>query len=110
MKLLFDANLAGRLVSRLSAIFPGSKHVNRIGAAGTSDADIWQFARNNGFAIVSKDSDFYHMSMLKGAPPKVIWLRVGNSSTQAIAEFMEANRMSTERFAGDEAAAFLVLG
>ena len=110
VKLLFDANLAARLAERLAASFPGSRHVNRISALGASDAGIWQYARDNGFAIVSKDSDFYHMSMLRGAAPKIIWLRVGNSSTQTIAELLGANRDNIDTFAGDADAAFLILG
>ena len=79
MKLLFDANLAPRLVALLKDVFPGSLHVRRIGALGMPDADIWDYARKHGFVIVSKDNDFYHMSMLLGAPPKVVWLRIGKA-------------------------------
>ena len=43
---------------------------------------IWNYARDNGLTIVSKDSDFHRMSFVLGAPPQVIWLRVGNCPTR----------------------------
>jgi predicted nuclease of predicted toxin-antitoxin system len=50
------------------------------------DAAVWTYAREGGFALVSKDSDFNHMSFLYGAPPKVVWRRAGNCTTdQALA-------------------------
>src|SRR6266480_3145162 len=52
---------------------------------GADDEAIWEYARREGFTIVSKDSDFQERSVLCGSPPKVIWLRIPNSSTSEIA-------------------------
>jgi predicted nuclease of predicted toxin-antitoxin system len=46
--------------------------------------EVWQYARENGFAIVSKDSDFSQRSFLLGSPPKVVWLRIGNCTTTRV--------------------------
>ena len=81
MKLLFDENLAPRLATALSEIYPGSAHLRDCGLRGASDVEVWQYARENGFSIVSKDSDFARKSFLLGSPPKVIWLRIGNCTT-----------------------------
>ena len=78
MKLLFDENLSPRLPERLAALYPHSAHVRDCGLKGVSDDDVWAYARDHGFTIVSKDSDFYQRSLLYGPPPKFIWLRVGN--------------------------------
>jgi len=78
MKLLFDENLSPKLPRILSLDFPESIHVRDCGLKGFPDEDVWEYARNNGFAIVSKDSDFYQRSLLYGHPPKLIWLRIGN--------------------------------
>ncbi|MEI6330250.1 MAG: DUF5615 family PIN-like protein [Pseudanabaena sp. ELA645] len=78
MKLLFDENLSPKLPRILSVDFPESMHVRHCGLKGFPDEDIWEYARNNGFTIVSKDSDFYQRSMLYGHPPKLVWLRIGN--------------------------------
>jgi predicted nuclease of predicted toxin-antitoxin system len=81
VKLLFDENLSPRLAAALSDLYPGSKSVLDCGLCGASDVSIWQYALANGFAIVSKDSDFLQRSYLFGSPPKVIRLRIGNCST-----------------------------
>ena len=78
MKLLFDQNLSSALVARLEDLFPGSTHVKAEGMDEAPDIEVWLFAKQQGFTIVSKDSDFQQRSLLFGAPPKVVWLRVGN--------------------------------
>ncbi|MFV0338858.1 MAG: DUF5615 family PIN-like protein [Chthoniobacterales bacterium] len=72
MKLLFDENLSPKLSQLLSTLFPGSAHVRECGLVGQTDDTIWKYARNEGFAIVSKDSDFQQRSLLFGHPPKII--------------------------------------
>ena len=74
MKLLFDENLSPALPVRLAGLFPDSAHVRNLGLARAPDTLIWQHALEHGFAIVSKDEDFHHLSFLRGAPPKVIGL------------------------------------
>lgn len=66
MKLLFDANLSPRLAQPLRDMFPGSVHISQVGGLAADDVAIWDHARDNGFTIVSKDSDFHHMSFLLG--------------------------------------------
>jgi predicted nuclease of predicted toxin-antitoxin system len=78
MNLLFDENLSPKLPRILSVDFPESMHVRDCGLKGFPDEDVWEYARNNGFTIVSKDSDFYQRSLLYGPPPKLVWLRIGN--------------------------------
>ncbi len=78
MKLLFDQNLSPRLTRLLADIYADSIHVREVGLREADDLAIWQYAKVHGFAIVSKDSDFQQRSLLHGAPPKFIWLRVGN--------------------------------
>ena len=84
MKFLFDENLSPRLVAGLSDVFPASVHVRDVGLARATDAAIWRYARGHDLAIVSKDSDFHQVSFLRGAPPKVIWIRRGNCTTADI--------------------------
>ena len=55
MKLLFDQNLSPRLPRLLSDLYPGSAHVREVGLRDAGDAAIWEYARQQGFAIVSKD-------------------------------------------------------
>jgi predicted nuclease of predicted toxin-antitoxin system len=104
VKLLFDENLSHRLLTRLAANFSGSEHVEQAGLRGRADIEIWEYARVHGLAVVSKDNDFRQLSVLKGSPPKVVWLSVGNAGTEAIAEFLQHNsdRIATFGRSDDE--------
>lgn len=88
MKLLFDQNLSPRLINRLSDLYPEALHVSEVGLARAQDSEVWEFARDKGFIIVSKDTDFSEMSVVRGFPPKVIWIRRGNCSTDEIADIL----------------------
>ena len=100
MKLLSDQNLSHKLVARLACHFTGSIHVRELGMTAADDHAIWQHARIGGFAIVSKDGDFHQLSLLHGAPPKVIWLRVGNASTDEVACLMQLHFDAMDAFIG----------
>jgi predicted nuclease of predicted toxin-antitoxin system len=84
VKLLFDENLSPKLVQQVTGLFADSAHVHECGLGASDDEEIWRFAAERGFVIVSKDLDFYDRSTLRGGPPKVIWLRTGNCSTDRI--------------------------
>ena len=85
MKLLFDENLSFRLARKLQDLFPESEHVSAFGLVHSPDSAVWEFARENGFCVVSADADFYEMAITAGPPPKVIWLR-GCDYPNAVAE------------------------
>lgn len=109
MRLLFDENLSPRLVGRLAATFPQCTHVDTAGLHGLSDLEIWEYARTRGYIIVSKDNDFRQLSFLRGAPPKVVWLSVGNSGTNAIAGLLEQHRAALARLDSSAEESLLVL-
>lgn len=81
MKLLFDQNISFRVVNGLLNLFPECKQVRELGLENFSDKQIWNFAKEESYSIVTFDSDFYDLVTLYGHPPKVIWLRMGNTST-----------------------------
>jgi predicted nuclease of predicted toxin-antitoxin system len=109
MKLLFDQNLSYRLVGQLAAEFPGSVHVRDAGLATAPDADVWAYAAANGFIIVSKDTDFQQRALLLGHPPKVIWVRLGNCSTAAVAVLLKSRLPDIQVFEADPVGSFLAL-
>lgn len=84
MKLLFDQNLSRKLVTRLADISPKASHVQFHGLAEASDTEIWEFAKSQNFCIVTQDVDFVERSRLYGSPPKVLWLRCGNTTTHQV--------------------------
>ena len=57
MKLLLDENLSDRIVAKLADLFPDSTHVKTESLIQVEDSRIWEFAKENGFTIVSKDAD-----------------------------------------------------
>jgi predicted nuclease of predicted toxin-antitoxin system len=50
------------------------------------------------------------MSILRGSPPKVIWLRIGNAGTAAVASLLRASHASLFNFEGDTTTALMILG
>lgn len=66
------------MLADLVAAFPGSDHVTRMGLATASDLELWNYAREHGFTLVTKDVDFHELASLYGSPPKVVWLKCGN--------------------------------
>ena len=98
MKLLLDENLSPRLVGMIADLFPGSAHVHDVGLGGQDDRAVWSYAKGQGFAVLSKDSDFMERSVLDGYPPKVIWVRLGNCSTAEIARVLRSKSEAVQRF------------
>jgi predicted nuclease of predicted toxin-antitoxin system len=109
VKLLFDQNLSPKLVDAVIDLFPDSEHVPNLGLHKASDVAVWEYAKEHGFAIVSKDSDFHQRSFLQGAPPKVIWVRLGNCTTRDVESLLKARSEAVISFGGDPESAFLVL-
>ena len=106
MKLLFDQNLSPRLVRLLTAEFPGSEHVRNIGMRTAPDPVIWAYAAANGFAVASKDADFGIRAAL-GHPPKVVWVRLGNCPTSAVAALLQSRLADPLAFDVDPSLAVL---
>lgn len=109
MKVLYDANLSPALVTALRTEYPGSTHVRDAGLRAATDAQIWDYAKAQGFAIVSKDTDFRERSFLEGFPPKVIWLDVGNAGTAQIVALLRSERPRVEQFDRSIDASLLIL-
>lgn len=100
-KLLFDQNLSFRLVAEVEAVFPGSAQVIRLGLDAADDLAIWRYAGANGFALFSKDQDFANRVALKGPPPKVVWLRIGNSTWREVLAMIRKHEAAILRFLDD---------
>lgn len=84
MKLLFDHNLAPSLVRRLTDLFPESEHVFNVGLSESTDIEIREYAYESQLIIVTKDVDFSDLCVMRGFPPKVVWIRRGNCSVESM--------------------------
>lgn len=90
-------------------VFPESRHVVEFALDTADDREVWTYAREHDFMIVSKDSDFRQLAFLYGPPPKVLWLRVGNAPTATIRQVLLDHVEAIEAFAVTEDEALLVL-
>jgi predicted nuclease of predicted toxin-antitoxin system len=109
-RLLFDEQLAEVLVELVADVFPQSLHVRPLGAAARDDRGIWNLAKENGCVLVTKDEDFHRLSVLLGAPPKVIWIRLGNCSTADIAALLRRHAHVIGEFVDRDDVVLLELG
>ena len=109
MTLLLDHNLSPRLVGPLQSSFPGSTHVQALGLERADDAEVWRHAGAHGLVIVTKDSDFNDLSLALGAPPKVVWLRLGNCTREEVERHLRRHEEALRAFdAAADAAVFVI--
>ncbi len=109
MKLLLDENLSRRLVKRVVDLFPESAHLVEVGLLQAADSTIWDFAKANGFCIVSADSDFYELAAANGPPPKVIWLKGCDYPTDVAEELLRGQAIRIAEFLNEPETAVLIL-
>jgi len=107
--LLFDENISPRLANMLTDIYPGSVHVSAIGFEKAFDKEIWEYARQNDYIIVTKDADFSELSLLLNFPPKIIWIRRGNCSTTEIEKILRESYVSIVTLSDDSDQGILTL-
>ena len=101
MKLLFDQNLSHKLVHRLREDYPDSLHVRDIGLGSADDLTIVKFALAQGFTVVSKDADFLALRFVLGEHVRMVWIRLGNGSTDQVERALRGRRASIEALATD---------
>ena len=109
MTLLLDQNLSPRLKRMLPTLFDEIVHVVDLGMNETPDAEIWRYAGERQWTIMSKDGDLADLALLHGPPPKVIRLRIGNGPWRSAAEVVEANAEAVRAFLNDPESSLLVL-
>jgi predicted nuclease of predicted toxin-antitoxin system len=109
VKLLLDENLSDRVLPLILDLFPESTHIKAVGLKHKDDGIISEWAKQHGFTIVSKDTDFYHRTVIFGHPPKFIWLRVGNCPTTLITNLLRSRHELIRGFIQRESESLLVL-
>lgn len=109
MKLLLDQNLSPKLIKRINDRFPGSEHVYNINLSTATDLEVWEYAKDHRFMIVSKDADFSELSLINGFPPKIIWIKRGNCSTSTIESILYSHFDDIAFFSKDSNNGILIL-
>ncbi len=68
MKLLLDENLSRRVIPAILDAYPESSQIALLGMDAANDKQVWAYAQQNGYILVTQDSDFHEMSVLYGHP------------------------------------------
>jgi len=102
VKLLFDQNISFRVVGLLKELFPEARHVKEFDLQFSADRQIWTFAEENHYDIVTFDADFYDLAALHGHPPKIIWVRLGNTSSRNLARIFSGHSELIKSFLTDD--------
>ena len=76
------------LSKKIEFLYPNSEQVRRLNLENSSDLEIWTYAKSNDYTIVTFDADFFDITNLYGHPPKIIWIKIGNSPTKQIAQLL----------------------
>ena len=110
MRLLFNNNLSHRLVFILADAYPDSLHIKDMGPENAADTDVWDYAKDHGLVIVTKDRDYRDMSRTRGHPPKVILITLRNCSTATVAALLRRHPTDLHSFQLNQDLGGLTLG
>lgn len=102
MNLLFDQNISPRILKILPQQFSNCQQVRFIGLEDSPDFEIFKFARANGFAVVTFDSDFVDLNAMYGTPPKIVYLNTGNLTTRNVSELLTDNILKIHHYLNSE--------
>jgi len=75
----------------------------------TMDSEIWLYTHDHDYVIVTKDADFNELGVVNGFPPKIIWIRRGNCSTQEIEAILRENYDAIQSLSNDDDTGILTL-
>lgn len=89
MKFLIDNQLPVALARFLSSTGSDSLHLLDVGLSQASDSDIWRYANEREFVLVSKDEDFFYRATQPGAAVQLVWIRLGNCRTVVLLAAIE---------------------
>ncbi len=101
MKFLFDQNISFRILKQLSGLYSNASHVKFEQLNNALDKDIWEYAKQNNYTIITQDSDFNDLNLLYGFPPKIIWIRTGNLKTSDIVQILVEYQQEIQAFLGN---------
>ncbi|HSP87997.1 MAG TPA: DUF5615 family PIN-like protein [Ignavibacteriaceae bacterium] len=83
--------------------------MKELGLETINDDDLWEYAKTNSYIIVTKDSDFNEKAVIKGFPPKTLWIKKGNCSTNEIEKILRNKFLEIKNFSEDIHNSILIL-
>ena len=85
-----DAHLSPAIAKWLKTDFEiESKSVRSLGLREADDFTIFAQARAADVIVLTKDADFPKLASRHGPPPKIIWLRCGNTSSAKLRTLLQ---------------------
>jgi len=84
VKFLVDANLPPALCAWLSERGHDATAVRDVGLRDAEDDPIWDWAVAHRAIIATKDEDFHQRRSRREDGPQVLWIRIGNSTNDAL--------------------------
>ncbi len=99
MRFLVDAQLSYRLKKWLVNQGHDAVHTDDLLQQHlTPDSEIVNVAENENRIIISKDSGFYKLSLIKGVPQKLLFITTGNIVNKDLIRLFELNFSSIEQY------------
>ncbi|MGZ8190407.1 MAG: DUF5615 family PIN-like protein [Methylococcaceae bacterium] len=89
MRFLVDAQLPPALTRMIAANHFEAEHVYDVELGEATDTEIWEYAKKTQATIITKDEDFVVFHSIYPDGPSVIWIRIGNTTKQALLEWFE---------------------
>ena len=80
-----------------------------VGLRSGTHGEIWDYAKANDFAIVSKDADFRERSFVEGFPPKVSGWTWGTQAPDRSWPLLKVQRVRAEHFCASTDTSVLTL-
>jgi predicted nuclease of predicted toxin-antitoxin system len=102
--LWIDEQLSPALAVWISGAFDlTATAVRDLGFAGAADSEIFFAARRAEAVVLTKDRDFIRLLERHGAPPRVLWITLGNTSNERLKTVLGASlQRAMDLFAGGE--------
>ena len=90
MRFLIDAQLPPSLARWLGERGYSASAARDEGLRDADDGSICNFAMKGMWIIVTKDEDMIDRALASAASPRVVWLRIGNSTNPELFQWLES--------------------
>ena len=96
MIIWIDAHLSPAIAVWITSTFGITAIALRdMGLRDAEDPEIFEAAKAEGVVLMTKDSDFVDLANRFGAPPKIIWLRCGNTSNAQLQNILRSTLLDS---------------
>jgi predicted nuclease of predicted toxin-antitoxin system len=96
MIIWIDAHLSPAIAAWITSTFEITAVALRdLGLRDAEDPEIFEAAKVEGVVLITKDSDFVDLANRFGAPPKIIWLRCGNTSNAQLQSILRSTLLDS---------------